>query len=78
MIKDRFLHTVLLCLLPLMGWGQNFSEMVADMSELSLPLVNIEVEIDSVSKEHITPGKITLAEYKDNMVKLDSYDCQVK
>ncbi len=78
MIKDRFLHTVLLCLLPLMGWGQNFSEMVADMSELSLPLVNIEVEIDSVSKEHITPGKITLVEYKDNMVKLDTYDCQVK
>ena len=78
MMKSRILHTVLLCLLPLMAWGQNFDEMAAAMSELSLPLVNLEVEIDSVDKYHYTPGTMTLIEYKDGTAKLDTFNCQVK
>ena len=78
MIKDRFLHIVLLCMLPLIGWGQNFSEMAANMNEMSLPLVNVEVDIDSVNKDNYTLGGITLLEYKGDTVKLDTFNCQVK
>lgn len=78
MMKYRFLYFVLLCLLPLMGWGQNFNDMVAGMSELSLPLVNVEVEIDSVNDNLYLPGTITIIEYKDNTVQQNSYDCEVK
>lgn len=77
-MKSRFLHTVFLCLLPLMAWGQSFDEMAAAMNELSLPLVNLEVEIDSVNKYNYTLGSMTLIEYKDGMVKLDTFNCQVK
>lgn len=77
-MKSRFLHTVFLCLLPLMAWGQSFDEMAAAMNELSLPLVNLEVEIDSVNKYNYTLGSMTLIEYKDGIVKLDTFNCQVK
>lgn len=77
-MKSRFLHTVFFCLLPLMAWGQSFDEMAAAMNELSLPLVNLEVEIDSVNKYNYTLGSMTLIEYKDGMVKLDTFNCQVK
>lgn len=78
MVNSRILHTVLLCLLPLIGWGQSFYKMVAGMSELSLPLVNLKVAIDSVDKDHYTPATFTLAEYKDHMAELNTYDCQLK
>lgn len=78
MIKDRFLHALLFCILPLMGWAQNFSEMAAGMNELSLPLVNLEVEIDSVNSDSYTLGGVTLLEYKDSTVKIDSFNCQLR
>ena len=77
-MTKRFLHIILLCLFPLMGWTQDFDEMVAGMSEQSLPLVNVEVEIDSVSNLYFMPGRITFYEYKDFMVEINSYDCQVR
>lgn len=61
-----------------MAWGQSFDEMAAAMNELSLPLVNLEVEIDSVNKYNYTLGSMTLIEYKDGIVKLDTFNCQVK
>lgn len=74
----RFLHIILLCLIPMMGWAQSFTEMAAAISELSLPLVNVEVDIDSVNSNYFVPGDITIAEYKDNKVEFSSYNCQVR
>ncbi|MBR5639718.1 MAG: CotH kinase family protein [Muribaculaceae bacterium] len=61
-----------------MGWSQNFNEMLAGMSELSLPLINVEVDISLVTSNHYVPGNISLAEYKDNTVDTISYNCLVK
>ena len=77
-MRRRYLHIVLLCLIPLFGWSQNFDEMVASMSELSLPLVNLEVDIDSVNSENYLPGVITLSEFKDSIVVTNNYYCQLK
>ena len=74
----RFLHIIMLCLLALPGWAQSYDDMVADMSELSLPLVNMEVEIGQVNSNNYVPGKIYLSEYKDNTVETTSYNCQVR
>lgn len=68
----------MLCVIPLMGWSQNFDEMVAGMSELSLPLVNVEVEIDSVNHLRFVPGKFNLYEYKNGTVTPQTYNCQVR
>ena len=77
-MKGRFIHIVLLCLIPLLGWSQNFHKMVAGMNELSLPLINVEVDINSVSNEYFVPGHITIAEYKDSTVETNSYNCQLR
>ena len=61
-----------------MGWAQNFNDMVAGMSELSLPLVNVEVDIGLVNSENFVLGIITVSEYKDSTVQTDTYNCQVK
>lgn len=67
-----------MCLTPLLGLSQSFSNMVADMNELSLPLVNIEVEIDSVSNEYFVPGNITIVEYNDTALITNSYNCLLR
>ena len=77
-MKSRFPYIVLLCLMPLLGWSQSFDEMFAGMSELSLPLVNIQGEIDSVSTEYFVQGNITVAEYKDNTNEVNTYNCLVR
>lgn len=77
-MTKRFLHIILLCLFPLMGWTQDFDEMVAGMSEQSLPLVNVEVEIDSVSNLCFVPGMFTIYEYKNGAVEAQTYNCQVR
>ena len=77
-MTKRFLHIILPCLLPLLGWSQNFDEMVANMSELSLPLVNVEVEIDSVNSHHFTTGTISFWEYNDSTIVTNSYHCLVR
>ena len=75
MMKERYLFIVLLCLSPLLGWSQNFNRMVESMNRLSLPLVNIEVEADSVTNEHFVPGRITIVEYNDSALATSSYNC---
>lgn len=77
-MRKRYIHIVLLCLIPLLGWGQNFDQMVAEMNDKSVPLVNIEVEIDSVNSTDYLLGRFTLSEYKDNAVETNSYYCQVR
>lgn len=64
--------------MPLLGWGQNFDQMVADMNDKSVPLVNVEVEINSVSSTDYQLGSITICEYKDSAVETSSYNCQVR
>ena len=77
-MKGRLLHIVLLCLTPLLAWSQNFDEMVAGMNEFSLPMVNVEVDIDSVSHLYFLPGKFTLCEYKNGAVTSQTFYCQVR
>ena len=77
-MSKRFPYIILMCLTHLLGWSQDFDEMVACMSDKSLPLINVEVEIDSVSNEYFTPGRITLIEYKDSATQLNSYNCLVR
>ena len=77
-MKRRFLHTALLCLLPLVAWGQDFAHMVATMTSKSLPLVNIEAVTGSVNSTSYEAGSITLSEYKDGTVETTTYSCQLK
>ena len=77
-MTKRFLHIVILYLIPLLGWAQNLDDMVAGMSELSLPLINLEVDINSVSSEYYTTGEISLFEYKDSTVETSNYNCLVR
>ncbi|MBO4722750.1 MAG: CotH kinase family protein [Muribaculaceae bacterium] len=77
-MKSRFPYIVLLCLMPLLGWSQNFDEMVAGMSELSLPLANVEVDIDSVNYLYFLPGQFTLVEYNNGAATSQTYNCQVR
>lgn len=73
------LSTVLLLLLtPLIAWAQNFDDMVAAMDEHSLPLINVEVNIDSVGYLYFQPGNFTLVEYKDATTTTQTYHCQVR
>ncbi|MBR5639717.1 MAG: CotH kinase family protein [Muribaculaceae bacterium] len=67
-----------MCLTPFVGWSQSFNEMVANMSEKSLPLVNVDVEIDSVSNKYFFPGTITLSEYNDSIAAVSTYNCLVR
>lgn len=66
-MTKRIIHIIVLCLLTSLAWSQDFDEMVTGMSELSLPLVNVEVELDSVSFRYFVPGTFTLYEYKDGL-----------
>ena len=77
-MTKRLLHIILLFLLPLLGWAQSFDDMVAGMSEQSLPLVNIEVEIDSVGYTDFFPGTFTLVEYIDGAATFQTYNCLVR
>ena len=77
-MKRRILHTALLCLLPLVAWGQDFAHMVATMTSKSLPLVNIEAVTGSVNSTSYEAGSITLSEYKDGAVETITYSCQLK
>ena len=77
-MKRKFLHTALLCLLPLVAWGQDFANMVATMTSKSLPLVNIEAVTGSVNSTSYEAGSITLSEYKDGTVETTTYSCQLK
>ncbi len=78
MMKKRLLHIVLLCLIPLLGWGQDFDDIVARMGNKSLPLVNVEVEIDSVSYLYFLPGRITLAKKYHGETTTETYNCLVR
>ena len=77
-MKKRFLYFALICLSPLLAWAQDFEQMVANMSEQSLPLVNIEVEIDSVGYLYFVPGQFTLVEFKDGAITSQTFNCQVR
>ena len=77
-MKRRILHIALLCLLPLVAWGQDFAHMVATMTSKSLPLVNIEAVTGSVNSTSYEAGSITLSEYKDGTVETTTYSCQLK
>ena len=77
-MKARFVLYILLLITPLTGWSQSFDNMVSGMSDKSLPLVNVEVEIDSVSFMYFIPGKFTLFEYKDGAVTNQTYNCLVR
>lgn len=77
-MKRRILHIALLCLLPLVAWGQDFANMVATMTSKSLPLVNIEAVTGSVNSTSYEAGSITLSEYKDGTVETTTYSCQLK
>ena len=77
-MTKRIIHIIVLCLLTSLAWSQDFNEMVTGMSELSLPLVNVEVELDSVSFRYFVPGRFTLYEYKDGAVTPSTYNCLVR
>ncbi len=77
-MKNRFLYIFLLCLVPLLGWSQSLSKMLASMSDKSLPLINVEVEIDSVGQVYFFPGKFTLYEYINGKMKTQHYNCLVR
>ena len=77
-MKKRLLHIILLCSISLQGWSQNFDDMVACMSDKSLPLVNVEVDIDSVGFLYFMPGRFTLFEHKDGATTSQTYSCLVR
>ena len=76
-LVKRALHIILLLLSPLCGFAITFDEMLSTMNELSLPLVNIEVNIDTVSYFHFVPGTFTLTEFNDS-VTTHTYNCLVR
>ena len=77
-MTKRILHIILLSFFPLIGWTQNYADMVAGMNELSLPLINVVVDINLVTSNYYVPGYISLVEYKDSTIETSSYNCQVK
>ena len=48
------------------------------MSVKSLPLINVEVEIDSVNHYYFIPGSFTIVEYKDGDAISQTYNCLVR
>lgn len=75
-MRNNLICVLLLCFASLLGWSQNYDEMIAGMNEQSLPLVNIE--IDSANSEIFMPGRITISEYKNNAVETSSYICEAR
>ncbi len=74
----RALFIILLTSLSLQGWSQSFNDMAAAMTEQSLPLVNVQVNINLVTSNYFVPGNITIAERNDSTVLFSSYHCQVR
>ena len=77
-MRVRLLNIIMLCIMPLCGWAITFDEMVASMTPQSLPQVNLEVDIDTVSYLYFWPGRITIAEHKGDSVTMESYNCMVR
>ena len=71
----RFLYIAVLLLMPLLGKAQSFDDMVPAMTPQSLPLVNVEVNVDSLNPTTFVPGTITIVEHKDGAASWQSYNC---
>jgi hypothetical protein len=74
----RLLHIIVLFLTPVWCFALTFDEMVASMTSLSLPQVNVEIYADTVSFQYFVPGKITIAEYNDSSVTTTDYNCLIR
>lgn len=74
-MTTRFLYIVVLLLVSLHGKSQSFDDMVATMTSQSLPLVNVDVDIDSVNPKTFVPGTITIVEYKNGETATQVYNC---
>ena len=71
----RFLYIAVLLLMPLLGKAQSFDDMVPAMTPQSLPLVNVEVNVDSLNPTTFVPGTITIVEHKDGAASWQSWPC---
>ncbi len=71
----RFLYIAVLLLMPLLGKAQSFDDMVPAMTPQSLPLVNVEVNVDSLNPTTFVTGTITIVEHKDGAASWQSYNC---
>ena len=59
----RILFTILVCVQAFASFAQSqYTELLNHLSDKSLPLVNITVEIDKVSKPEYTPATIEIAD----------------
>lgn len=59
----RILFTILVCVQAFASFAQSqYTELLNRLSDKSLPLVNITVEIDKVSKPEYTPATIEIAD----------------
>lgn len=56
----------------------DFIQIKSSMNEKSIPLVNISVDIENVSKEDYIEGKIEIVSYKENDNIQEEFLCKVK
>ncbi len=78
-MATRLLHIIVLCIAPLCGLANTFSDMVTSMTPQSLPLVNLEIYADSVSYLYFVPGKITIADNSSgDSIAITSYNCVIR
>lgn len=79
-MRKNVLTSLLFISLIAIASDNDFTSLKNSMNEKSLPLINITVDIDNVSKEEYTEGKIEIAGYQNNTDTPDSniYLCKVK
>jgi len=79
-MRKNVLVSILFLSLSIIALGNDFTTFKNNMNGKSLPLVNITVDINNVSKEEYTKGKIEIASFQNNTNAANGsiYLCKVK
>lgn len=79
-MRRRFLHILLLGVITFLhSYSQNYEDIAECLNDKSLPLINIEVNINDMSKDTYSLGKITITQLvKNGEIKTESYNCLLR
>ena len=74
----RNIIIIVFCLIPLRHWALSFDEMLSTMDAMSLPQINVMLNLDSLSSNQFTPGMIVIAEHNGEEIITTQYNCLVR
>lgn len=79
-MHNKVIFNILLSLLPLLASATAFDDAVAAMDALSLPLVNLDIDLATVTDADYTQGGFTIVSYNSATNQLDtvSSPCELK